>query len=342
SFYSQVARTYDVEPLTWKVADQRYGKESFDGACTELLQVIGKRTAPRELYDAILIDEAQDLPVSFFRVAYSACKSPKRIVWAYDELQNLGEYSMPSPEALFGDDEHGQPLVQLRKDPNRPPQDIVLPVCYRNTPWALTVAHGLGFGIARETPAGSTSGLVQIFDEPELWEEIGYEASKGTLALGKHVSLTRKPECSPSFFTDPQNALVTPEDAVGFYNFDDVSQQAEWVAEEVERNLLEDELLARDILIILPDAYTSKSQFSIIFKALLRRGIQSHLAGVNSSRDEIFVENSIAVTHIYRAKGNEAAMVYVLNSDYCFSGLELSKKRNTLFTAITRSRAWVR
>ena len=341
-FYSQVARAYDVEPLTWKVADQRYGKESFDGACTELLQVIEKSTAPRELYDAILIDEAQDLPVSFFRAAYSACKSPKRIVWAYDELQNLGEYSMPSPEALFGDDEHGQPLVQLRKDPNRPPQDIVLPVCYRNTPWALTVAHGLGFGIARETPAGSTSGLVQIFDEPELWEEIGYEASKGTLALGEHVSLTRKAECSPSFFADPQKALITPEDAVGFYSFDDVSLQAEWVAKEVEKNLLEDELLARDILIILPDAYTSKSQFSIIFKALLGRGIQSHLAGVNSSRDEIFVDDSIAVTHIYRAKGNEAAMVYVLNSDYCFSGLELSKKRNTLFTAITRSRAWVR
>ena len=35
-------------------------------------------------------------------------------------------------------------------------------------------------------------------------------------------------------------------------------------------------------------------------------------------------------------------MVYVANAEYCFSGAELSKKRNTLFTAITRSRAWVR
>lgn len=341
-FYSQVARAYDVEPLTWKTADQRYGKESFDGACKELLQSIQKRDVKSELFDAVLIDEAQDLPVSFFRIAYSACKSPKRIVWAYDELQNLGEYSMPSPEALFGEDEKGQPLVQLRKDPNRPPQDIVLPVCYRNTPWALTVAHGLGFGITRDTPPGSKSGLVQIFDEPELWEEIGYEVSKGNLALGEHVSLKRKAECSPAFFTDPEKALITPEDAVNFISFENVNQQADWIAEEIEKNLLTDELLTRDILIILPDAYTSKSQFAIVYKALMRRGIQSHLAGVNSSRDEIFVDDSIAVTHIYRAKGNEAAMVYVLNADYCFSGLELSKKRNTLFTAITRSRAWVR
>ncbi|EGJ20328.1 hypothetical protein RSWS8N_19249 [Cereibacter sphaeroides WS8N] len=275
-------------------------------------------------------------------MVYSTCKSPKRIVWAYDELQNLGEYSMPSPEVLFGEDENGKPLVQLKKDPNRPPQDIVLPVCYRNTPWALTVAHGLGFGVARETPPGSNSGLVQIFDEPTLWEEIGYEAVKGELTLGHHVSLKRKPGCSPAFFSDPEKALVNAEDAVQFLTFESVDQQADWVAAAIERNLLEDELLARDILIVLPDAYTSKSQFSFIFRALLNRGVQSHLVGISSSRDEVFVENSVAVTHIYRAKGNEAAMVYVLNSHECFSGLELAKKRNTLFTAITRSRAWVR
>ncbi|MFG6592629.1 DEAD/DEAH box helicase [Sulfitobacter sp. 1A12157] len=341
-FYSQAARAHDVEPLTWSAADRKYGKESFDGACTELLTALKKFDNPTELFDAILIDEAQDLPVSFFRMAYSVCKAPKRIVWAYDELQNLGEYSMPSPEALFGNDSEGQPLVQLRKDPNRPPQDIVLPVCYRNTPWALTVAHGLGFGIAREAPSESTPSLVQIFDEPALWQEIGYETAKGELALGKGVSLKRKPECSPAFFSDPERALISPEDAVQFRSFESAQKQAESVAADIEKNLLEDELLARDILIILPNAYTSKSQFSVVFRELMNRGIQSHLAGVNSSRDEIFVDDSIAVSHIYRAKGNEAAMVYVLNSHECFAGLELAKKRNTLFTAITRSRAWVR
>ena len=35
-------------------------------------------------------------------------------------------------------------------------------------------------------------------------------------------------------------------------------------------------------------------------------------------------------------------MVYLVNSDYCISGFELIKRRNILFTAITRSRAWVR
>ncbi|WP_395623334.1 ATP-binding domain-containing protein [Sphingomonas daechungensis] len=77
-------------------------------------------------------------------------------------------------------------------------------------------------------------------------------------------------------------------------------------------------------------------------RALARLSIQSHVPGVTSSRDQIFQDKSVALTGIYRAKGNEAPMVYVVNSEYCFDGFELSKRRNILFTAMTRSRAWVR
>ncbi|EJT06179.1 ATP-binding domain-containing protein [Rhizobium sp. CCGE 510] len=340
--YSEAAKQYQVEPISWKDADRRYGNESFDGICKELLTTIGQSPNRKQVYDAILIDEAQDLPVSFFRIAYSLCKEPKRIVWAYDELQNLGEYSMASPRELFGDDDQGRPLVTLNNQPNRPPQDIVLPICYRNTPWALTVAHGLGFGIYRETADPSSTPLVQIFDEPDLWTDIGYESLKGELRLGQPVALRRKPECSPPYYSDPQKALISADDAVQFHTFDTVTAQAEWVAAEIQKNLTEGELLHRDILVIVPSAWTSKSEYAHVSRALRQREIFSHLVGISSSRDEVFVDHSIAVTHIFRAKGNEAPMVYVLNSHECYAGLQLAKKRNTLFTAITRSRAWVR
>lgn len=35
-------------------------------------------------------------------------------------------------------------------------------------------------------------------------------------------------------------------------------------------------------------------------------------------------------------------MVYLVNADLCARGVNLSRKRNILFTAITRSKAWVR
>ncbi|MGI0527306.1 DEAD/DEAH box helicase [Rhizobium giardinii] len=340
--YSEAAKQYQVDPVSWKDADRKYGSESFDGICKELLSTINLQADPKQIYDAILIDEAQDLPVSFFRIAYSLCKHPKRIVWAYDELQNLGEYSMASPAELFGQDEHGRALVSLTNEDNRPPQDIVLPICYRNTPWALTVAHGLGFGIYRETADPNSSPLVQIFDEPELWTDIGYESVRGDLLLGEQVALKRRPECSPAYYSDPQKALITADEAVQFHTFDGVVSQAEWVATQILDNVTNGELLYRDILVIVPSAWTSKSEYAHISRALRERGLPSHLVGISSSRDEVFTDDSIAVTHIYRAKGNEAPMVYFLNSHECYAGLQLAKKRNTLFTAITRSRAWVR
>jgi superfamily I DNA and RNA helicase len=78
---------------------------------------------------------------------------------------------------------------------------------------------------------------------------------------------------------------------------------------------------------------------------LLERSIPNHLAGVDTLADVFFQpdSNSITFTGIYRAKGNEAGMVYIVNADECQSGsANLARLRNRLFTAITRSKAWVR
>ncbi len=72
------------------------------------------------------------------------------------------------------------------------------------------------------------------------------------------------------------------------------------------------------------------------------RGIKSHLVGVNTSVDEVFQPGSIAFAHIYRAKGNEAPMVYAIDAQRAVENTNSVTARNTLFTAITRSRAWVR
>nr|WP_275590886.1 ATP-binding domain-containing protein [Pseudomonas sp. DP-17] len=75
---------------------------------------------------------------------------------------------------------------------------------------------------------------------------------------------------------------------------------------------------------------------------LADQGIDSHIVGVTSSKDSFHAEGKVALTGPYRAKGNEAPMVYLVDADWCASGFELIKKRNILFTAITRSRGWVR
>lgn len=330
--YTELAQYSGVVPRNFLYARQRYGRDdAFAGVCTELLSATASE-APEPIYDAVLIDEAQDMPGQFFQLVYRFTRPPKRITWAYDELQQLSEAAMPMVDELFGTDRNGHARVHLTNTEGQPRQDITLPVCYRNTPWALTLAHALGFGVYRR------GGLVQHFDDPDQWTDIGYEVRSGDLEPGKRVRLQRDPSTYPKYFED----LLESADAVVSKVFADEIEQADWVARSVRRNIEEDELEHDDILIVLPDAYTAKQQATVVTEALSRQGIGAHHAGVTTSRDEIFSRESVAIANIYRSKGNEAPMVYVLDCQHCVAGRELITLRNTLFTAITRSRAWVR
>lgn len=329
--YSTVCSQYGLLPVDWRTANDRYGSRSFEGVCEELNKAI-KDQGPKPIFDAVLVDEAQDQPTAFYKMLYNIVPPPHRIMWAYDDLQNLGDYEMRSEEVLFGTDGNGEPLVRLRNEVDRPKEDIVLPVCYRNTPWALATAHALGFGIYRP------QGLVQMFDEASIWPRIGYEVVGGRLELGHHVRLQRRRESYPSYFLE----LLDPADAVQAQVFSTETEQYEALAASILRNLREDELDHSDILIVLPNTYTSRRIGARVMSKLAQAEIVSHLGGVTTSRDEVFQRGSIAITHIHRAKGNEAAMVYVVNAEYCQGGFELSRKRNILFTAITRSRCWIR
>lgn len=58
---------------------------------------------------------------------------------------------MPSLKEMFGVDENGNDLVEVGNEKEGEPKtDILLPICYRNTKWALSIAHALGFGIYRK------------------------------------------------------------------------------------------------------------------------------------------------------------------------------------------------
>ena len=74
-------------------------------------------------------------------------------------------------------------------------------------------------------------------------------------------------------------------------------------------------------------------------------GVHSHLAGVDTDADTFYRHDaeSITFTGIYRVKGNEAGMVYVINAQDCnLPATNLASIRNQLFTAITRSKSWIR
>jgi superfamily I DNA and RNA helicase len=339
--YYEFCSSNDVTYRDFGTASREFGRDNaFDGACSSALAEAGE---PKKLYDAILVDEAQDLPPAFLRLCYSMLDGRHRLVYAYDELQNLSGKGLPSAEDIFGTDEAGRPRVSFEESSYDlgARRDIVLEKCYRNSRPVLVSAHGLGFGIYRRPSRADVIGLVQMFDQPSLWEDIGYRVTAGELTPGSFVTLKRSEDTSPAFLETHSPV----DDLVQFITFDSKEAQNDWVADEIERNLKEEELRYDDIVVINTDPLRTRGNLGPLRKTLLDRSIPNHLAGVDTLADVFFQpdRDSITFTGIYRAKGNEVGMVYIVNADECQSGsTNLARLRNRLFTAITRSKAWVR
>lgn len=336
--YYEFCRVHDIQYLDFGSAKQSFGTDkAFAEACA---LAISQSRENKQIYDAILVDEAQDSPPAFLRLCYEMLNAPKRLVYAYDEMQSLTGESLPSPEEIFGSNIDGSPKVQFDRASNgRPRQDIILEKCYRNSRPVLVTAHALGFGIYRESQGEGGTGLIQMFDQPQLWEEIGYQRKDGELREGSSVTLHRTPDTSPEFLEDHS----ATDDLIRFISFSSEEKQAEWLAKEIEKDLNDGELRPDDIVVINPDPLTTRMKVGPARALLLDMGIKSHLAGVDTDPDIFFNEESVAFAGVFRAKGNEAGMVYIINAQDCNSAkFNLANKRNQLFTAITRSKAWIR
>lgn len=335
--YFEFCRTNNLKYYDFQAARTAFGyEEAFRGAVASALDE-AELVSP--LYDAILVDEAQDMPPEFLKLCHLLLKEPKRLVYAYDELQNLTHEGLPTATEIFGVDEDGRALVSFEQDDLETPQrDVILGICYRNPRPILVSAHALGFGIYREGSSDDT-GLVQMFDRPELWIDVGYESHVGPIEGGKVVNLRRTNETSPIFLEDHSPL----EDLIRFLAFSNESEQARWLAEQVKINLDVDGLKTSDIMIINTDPITARERLGKIRHALHQIGIASHIAGVDTQSDHFRQDDSVTCTGIHRAKGNEAAMVYVVNAQQSFEArANLAQLRNRLFTAITRSTAWLR
>lgn len=333
--YHKYCRTQEIGFYDFSSAKSKFGDgKEFSGACGEALKA---KQSVTQVYDLLLVDEAQDLPAEFLRLCFGFLKEPKRLVYAYDELQSLTGSSVLPPEELFGVDAEGNPYVLLNTEEGASPkQDIILEKCYRNSRPLLATAHALGFGIYRE------KGLVQFFDQDNLWTDVGYTVEEGELRGGENVVLARSPDSSPLFLEEHSPV----DDLIKFHRFNNTKEQTDFLVESIINDIQEQELRPEDIVVINPNPLTTKREVGAARELLFSKSsINSELAGVSTSVDVFSKSGSVTFTGVFRAKGNEAGMVYIINADDSFVGWNKSAtalERNRLFTAITRSKAWVR
>jgi superfamily I DNA and RNA helicase len=332
--YSSVARKMKQSPYSWKAARSIFAyKEQSEllGKCCRELLASGEELP--ELFDAILIDEAQDFHFDYYKLCYSVLREPKRLIWAYDEVQSLESLSIPTTIDIFGTNADGSPVVDL--DGTYPgseiEKDIILHRCYRNPRPILVAAHIFGMGLLRP------KGAVQFIPTRGGWEDIGYEVVSGKWQAGQKVTIRRPEVNSPHLL----EKLTGYGDLVRWKVFDDRSQELEWIAQQIHMNILLDELKPEEIAVISLDWNHINANFTLLKHHLEGLGVQAVNTSIDTDKEVFQKKDHVTLTGIFKAKGNEASVIYVMGFEEVDSNpRQIVQERNQAFTAMTRTRGW--
>jgi superfamily I DNA and RNA helicase len=328
--YRLVAHAMERNSRTFSEAKNISSHKEYSeilGNCCRELRESGDEIP--QMFDAILIDEAQDFNFEFYKLCYSILREPKRLIWAYDEVQSLESLSIPTAIEIFGTHSDGSPIVDLEGDysDGEVQKDMILERCYRTPRSILVTAHIFGMGLLR------TQGAVQFIPTPGGWEDIGYEVVSGEFKPGQKITINRPEKTSPHGLEKLQNS----KSLVQWQVFNDRKQELNWVAQQIYKNVHKDELKPDEIVVISLDWKNMSGDFIQLQAHLEQLEVQAARAN-----EEVFrQQNHVTLTGIFRAKGNEASVVYVIGFEQVGSNPKLVvQERNQAFTAMTRARGW--
>lgn len=308
---------HGLPPINFGEAAKRDKENPFLFACNFLK----KNAKITPLYDYILIDEGQDFPAEFFQICLELTRE-NRLVFAFDELQNIFRATTPTMEEILGD-RKGAALPEA--------EDTILYKCYRNPREIIVCAHALGFGIYSDH-------IVQMLEKSEQWADVGYHVIKGDFVEGSQTIIERPRENSLTSLSDEQ----TPEELVQSYVAASFDEEVAKVTEGILRDISEG-LRPDDILVTIVDDRNAGAYSDAIIERLTEHGIQCN--NMNADRYNIrdFQQDGfVTISTVHKAKGNEAYMVYVVGVDALFASAARVQTRNRLFTAMTRAKGWLR
>ena len=350
-FYSSVCQAVAYSPTSVPFTTSKKPNEALAEACIELLE---NRTVP-QLFDAVLIDEAQDLIANnwkykdkqpFYWLVYRSlrsvnpiCPEQKRLIWAYDELQSLDSLKIPEPIEMFGEELGHLVTGQHERQINK---TELLSRCYRSPNRVIFVAHGIAMGLLRN------KGVITGSLDPQEWSAIGYKIV-GNWQKDKEIKLIRERHNSPNVVNELWSGNI-----ITFKSFASRQQELTVLAENIKENLNQDCLQPdREILIIVLGAYYDTIPLikqTAIF--LINQGINIYLPTQSTFNcwdtppeqrdyDRFWYSGAITISTIYRAKGQEADLVYLIGLDNIARNESNIYLRNQLLVALTRTKGWV-
>jgi len=328
--YTEVRRAQNLPPQNLAQAQSMNAKDPFAAVCGEAL-----KSPIASVYDYIIVDEAQDFPKEFFRILAKLIDQERRTIYfAYDELQSLSAFQVPPASDLFGTDSHGRPFVDLDGEyPGGIEKDFVLHKSYRCPLDVLLLAHGTGLGIH------GPKGCIQMLPTRESWTGVGYEVEAGDFTSGCEMIIRRPQENSPNRIRQLYSGT---QPGVQIKTYGTREDELEGVAEQIHDAIDNEKVPPEQILVICLDSRMAKKHFLWLQHRLASFDVLSSIPGLVGQSWEFAEEGRVTLSTVYRAKGNEAPLVFIVATDYLYGYLDEIERRNRAFTAFSRSKAWLR
>lgn len=359
-FHRLVCEKHSISPMSVKDAGEfRQPNEGLARISQMLLEKLEKVNIT-PIFDAILIDEGQDLVVdpailkyqekqSIYWLAYQSLRpcdpenpAQRRLIWAYDEAQRLASDTIPSPAQIFGKDEiFKRFVVGLYKGGIQ--KSEIMRRCYRTPEPILVAAHALGMGFLR------TGGMLSGITNKTEWDRIGYKVDGDFRMRDSRITIHR-----PSVNSPNPIPRLWEGNIIDFNLYNSRTEELEILARNIKYNLQVDGLHpSRQILIlVLGDRFEAMNLQKEVASFLIDQGVKIFIPSAkrlnelepertDNNPDAFWHEGGVTVSQIPRAKGNESDMVYVVGVDQVASNENNVNLRNQLFVAMTRARGWV-
>jgi len=212
-------------------------------------------------------------------------------------------------------------------------KDFVLHKSYRCPHKVLMLAHAIGLGIY------NPRGPVQMLTDEGSWKAIGYELEAGELKPNHQVTLFRPAENSPNdvttIYSGEQKDFICKV-------FDDREEELNWIAKLIVKDIKEHDVSPEQILVISLDARRAKRYMTSLQAKLFSGKIHSTIPGFIDDSSAFAEPDKVTLATVNRAKGNEAPIVYILSMESLYDFAEEIGNRNRAFTAISRSKGWLR
>ncbi len=177
-----------------------------------------------------------------------------------------------------------------------------------------------------------------MLEDKNSWEAVGYEVESGQLQKEQKVVIYRPPENSPN----PIYNIYKGQDLIITEVFSDREAEFDWIAESIRKDIEVEGVAPEQIVVICLDTSKFKNYLPSIQKRLFEYNIASTIPGLIEEASAFAESGRVTLSTVFRAKGNEACIVYIVSFDSLYDYIEEIGNRNRAFTSITRSKAWVR